>query len=413
MKKQVLALFVGFMTMASFAQKNELKAAKKALKKQDFITAMTALDAATPLMAAAPDKMKAQYFFFKGQALAGKKEFRNAGASFRELKELEERIGKMNLSKKAAPFLDAMIKEVSERAIQLYGESSYNEASEGFYTTYLLSPVDTSFLFNAAISATQGEAYDVSLNYYKVLKDVGYTGLSVMYMATNVASEEEENLGTKQQRDLMVKSGTYSNPKDVSTKSRRADIVKNIGMILTLQGKVDEAIVAVQEARKENPGDLNLLLTEADLYIKLKRMDKFETLMKEAVALDPTNPTLYFNLGVVNYNQERPVEAKVYYLKAIEFNAEYADAYMNLAVLILDKDEEIIEEMNNNLSNFKKYDALEQQQKAVYAEALPYLEKADGLNRTIDTVRTLLNIYENLEMEEKAVEFRALYKALR
>ena len=69
--------------------------------------------------------------------------------------------------------------------------------------------------------------------------------------------------------------------------------------------------------------------------------------------------------------------------------------------------------MNKNLSNFKKYDELELQQKEVYREALPYLEKAHSLKKNLDAVRTLLNIYENLEMEEKAKEFRALYKAMR
>ena len=29
-------------------------------------------------------------------------------------------------------------------------------------------------------------------------------------------------------------------------------------------------------------------------------MDKFGALMEEAIKLDPTNPTLFFNLGVVN-----------------------------------------------------------------------------------------------------------------
>jgi tetratricopeptide (TPR) repeat protein len=142
-------------------------------------------------------------------------------------------------------------------------------------------------------------------------------------------------------------------------------------------------------------------------------MDEFGALMTEAVKMDPNNAVLYFNLGVVNYNQKRFEEAKGYYKKAIELKADYSDAYMNLAVLILDEDVKIVEEMNKNLSNFKKYDELEKRQKKVYKEALPYLEKSDSLKRNIDTVRTLLNIYENLEMEDKAKVFRELYKSLR
>ena len=86
---------------------------------------------------------------------------------------------------------------------------------------------------------------------------------------------------------------------------------------------------------------------------------------------------------------------------------------MNLAVATLDKDAAIVEEMNQNLSNFKKYDELALKQKAVYQEALPYLEKADSLNRNLETVRTLMSIYDVLENTTKADEYRALYKSMK
>ena len=47
--------------------------------------------------------------------------------------------------------------------------------------------------------------------------------------------------------------------------------------------------------------------------------------------------------------------------------------------------------MNKNLNNFKKYDELEVQQKNLYKKALPYLEKADGIKRSLETVKSLLN----------------------
>ena len=44
MKKQILTIALGLLTVSSFAQKNELKAAEKAIKKQDFTTAVTSLN---------------------------------------------------------------------------------------------------------------------------------------------------------------------------------------------------------------------------------------------------------------------------------------------------------------------------------------------------------------------------------
>ena len=211
----------------------------------------------------------------------------------------------------------------------------------------------------------------------------------------------------------MIKLGQYSNPTQEVSPSKQADIVKNIGYILVNQGKTEEAIIALQEARRASPKDVNLILNEAQLYIKLKKMDKFGALMEEAVKLDPTNPTLFFNLGVVNANEGKIEDAVKYYKKAIELKPDYADAYMNLSVAMLSEEKAIVEEMNKNLSNFKKYDELQAKQKALYKKALPFLMKADNIKRSEGTVRTLLNIYDTLEMEKEAEALRPIYKELR
>ncbi|APG64097.1 hypothetical protein LPB136_01355 [Tenacibaculum todarodis] len=414
MKKQILALTLGLMTVGAMAQKNELKAAEKAIKKNDFSGAITAISSAESLMSNMDAKLKAKFYFLKGKAFAGKKDYKNAADAFNSLLKHEEATGKAKYTKEAAPMLNKLISDVSQKAIKQYNESKdFKNASENFYLTYQLSPKDTAFAFNAAVAATQAKDYDSALKYYKELSDIGYTGIETQFVATNKETGVVENLGTKQQRDLMVKAGGYIKPETKSTKSKSADIVKNIALILNTQGKTDEAIVAMQAARKANPKDLNLLLNEADLYIKLKKMDKFGELMEEAIQMDPNNPTLFYNLGIVNFNQGKVEEAKNYYNKAIELKPDYKDAYMNLAIAILNKEQAIIEEMNKNLDNFTRYDELEKQKKEVYKEALPYLEKADGFKRSIETVRTLLNIYETLENEEKAAEFRALYKAMK
>jgi tetratricopeptide (TPR) repeat protein len=149
------------------------------------------------------------------------------------------------------------------------------------------------------------------------------------------------------------------------------------------------------------------------LYIKLNQMDKFGALMKEAVKLDPTNPTLFFNLGVVNAGEGKIDAAVKYYKKAIELNPDYGDAYMNLAVAMLTEEKALVEEMNKNLSNFDKYDALQEKQRVLYRTALPFLLKADTIKRTKGTVRTLLNIYDTLRMEKEADILRPIYKEMR
>jgi tetratricopeptide (TPR) repeat protein len=413
MKTKVIALFLGLASLTMFAQKDEIKAAEKAVKKQDYGAAVSSIKAAEAMIGSMDAKMKAKFYYIKGQAYQGTKDFQTAADAYNALEDLERKTGKEKYTATVKPLKNQMVQEVYKKASEQYKSKDYANAVGNFYLTYKLSPQDTTFVYNAAISATLNKDYDTALKYYRELLDLGYTGISTMYFATNKETGVKENLGSKENRDIQVKIGAYKDPVQEQTDSKVGDITKNIAYILKEQGKTDEALAAVKKARGMFPDDLNLILTEADIYYQLGDTEKFGELMQQAVKEDPTNPQLFFNLGVINFDQGKKEEARGYYEKAIELKDDYADAYMNLAVLILDEEKAIVEEMNKNLSDFDKYDELLAKQKGVYKKALPFLEKADKFGRNVNTVQTLMNIYSTLEMTEKEKEFSDLYKKLR
>jgi len=413
MRTKVIALFLGLASVTMFAQKNEIKAAEKAVKKEDYGAAVSSIKAAEALIGNMDAKTKAKFYFIKGQAYQGTKDFQTAVDAYTALEDLEKKTGKKKYTAAAKPLKNQMVQEVYQKAANQYKSKDYANSMKNFYLTYQLSPQDTTFAYNAAVSATLNKDYDSALKYYQELLDIGYTGISTMYFATNKETGVKENLGSKENRDIQVKIGAYTNPVQENTQSRVGDITKNIAYILKEQGKTDEALKAIEKARGMFPDDLNLILTEADIYYQLGNNEKFAELMERAVKEDPTNPQLFFNLGVINFDQGKKEEARGYYEKAIELKDDYSDAYMNLAVLILDEEKAIVEEMNKNLSDFDKYDELLLKQKGVYKKALPYLESADKYGRSINTVQTLMNIYSTLEMTEKEKEFSELYKKLR
>lgn len=414
MKNQILALTLGLFTIVAFGQKKELRTAQKAVDKKDFNGAMASIKSVEGMLETMEPKYKAQYYYLKAQTLAGTKKYKAAADNFNKLFKYEEEIGKAKYTKDAKPQLQVIVQKVSERAIKLFNAGDkFDKASDDFYLTYKLSPTDTSYLYNAAISASRAKNYDKSLKFYKELRDVGYTGIAKQYFAVSAASGKKENVGNLENQKTYVKLGTHTDPTIEVSKSKEADIIKNIAYNYVNNGDTENATLAIQEARKVNPKDVNLILVEADIYVKLKQWDMFAKLMKEAIELDPNNPNLFFNLGVVNQNEGKTDDAVDYYKKAIELKPDYGDAYMNLAVAILAGEKEIVDEMNKNLSNFKKYDELAVKQKALYKKALPYLEKADELGRSIETVKTLLNIYDILEMTEKGDKLRVIYKEMR
>jgi len=421
MKKQLILLLAIFMGLSTYAQKDELKAAEKALKSGDVAAAKSAVDKADGLIANADAKSKAKFYFLKAKTyydIAKKNPALEANAydiaakSFQDLLNFEKETGKSKYSQEAEPLLATLVADVSNLGIKQYQDKDFKNAKNTLYQTYTLSKKDTAFLEYAANAAYLDKDYDVALTYFKNLKELGYTGITTTYTATNIDSGEKENFGSESQMDLMIKTNKYKDPVTAISKSKKGSIVKNIAFILVEKGEVENAIAAVQEARKVDPNDINILLTEANLLLKLGKKEEFAALMKEAIQQDPTNPNLYFNVGVISQEQGNAEEALKYYNKAIELDPNYGDAYVNLGALKLEKDKELVEEMNNNLSNFKKYDAIKLKQMELYKEVLPIYEKARSLRKDdIDIVRTLMSMYENLEMDDKFKEMKVLWDA--
>ena len=121
------------------------------------------------------------------------------------------------------------------------------------------------------------------------------------------------------------------------------------------------------------------------------------------------------NWFLLKYFKEHEFEkAKEYYKKAIELNPQYVDAYINLGSAMLEKDKELVEEMNKNLNDFDKYDQIKAEQVSLYKEVIPVYEKAYAINPDdVDTVRTLMSLYENTGMDDKFQDMKAKYDSMR
>jgi len=266
-------------------------------------------------------------------------------------------------------------------------------------------------LFYAASYAVNAEDYDKALDYYTQLKTLNYTGEGTIYLAVNKATGVEENFPTKKDRDAYVSAGTHEKPKDEKEPSKRGEIYKNIALILVQKGKIDEAKAAVAEARKVNPEDKSLILTELDLYLKVKDIPNYTRLVNEALEKDPTNVDLIYNLGVISTEAGKLDEAEKYYRKALEIDPNYFGANLNLAELLLRNDEKIVSEMNKlgtSEKDNKRYEVLKAEREKNFKIVLPYLEKAVESKDVNDAAkRTLLSVYNSLEMTEKAKALKA------
>ncbi|GAA4952205.1 hypothetical protein GCM10023314_27030 [Algibacter agarivorans] len=401
MKKQLIIALAFSISAFSFAQKKELKTLEKAIKNNNFPEAKAAVPQAESLLSAMDEKTKAKFYYLKGQALYanGKGSDADIQTALESLSKAESAYGsEINVLKQT------MSNGFLAKGNKAYENKNYSVASKYFEKSYRVTEKDTIFLYYAAATAVNEKEYDRALVLYEELKELGYTGITKEYYATNVETGEEEVLD-KNTRDLYIKAKSHIKPGQRLTDSKKPEIVKNVALIYVSQGDNEKAIAAMKEARAESPDDINLILTEANVHYKMGNVEEFKNLLQKATEMDPTNPELQYNLGVIAAESKHPEEAKGHYEKAIALDPNYINAYINMSALVLGEEEALIQEMNGlgtSKADDKRYDELREERQNLYRKAIPYLTKALEIDtKSISAAQTLMNIYSVLGETDK------------
>ena len=410
------------------AQKKELRKIDKLVLESFWEEAKDELENSKSLILSSEDKYKAQYYFYDAKVSNELKDFKNAINSLNSLNKLNPNSNLPSKLELDYSNLGLVISNsVVNSAIADNKNSNFIEAAEKLIMAYQMDvEKNIDYLYFAAGSAVNGKDYNLSLEYYVKLKNMGYTGIVDEYFVTNNETGVEEKV-SKTEYDLLKTSKDYSNPRIGQTESRFPEIVKNIALIYVQQGKNDLAEAAIKEAREIQPDDVSLLLNEADLYIRISNnsdndddrlfyRNKFKTLMEKAIELDPDNGILYYNLGVIYAEQGELDLAKEKYTQAIKLVPDYVDAYLNLVSVILEDEVSIVDEMNS-LGTSKKdnlrYDELKVKREDLYRECVPLLEELLNVSPTnIDALNTLKNIYGVLGNNEAFMKIKAKIEEL-
>jgi tetratricopeptide (TPR) repeat protein len=435
--KHIILASAVLVSVSSFAQKDELKKLKKIYEKEEIkgndLTEFKALlNKVEPLAIEEGDKIytgfyKAMIPVLESNAmdktmtpqqlqmayakLVTPKAISDLAAGLNATLDYEKKTGKKVYTDDIKETITSFKPTFIDIAIALGDAKQYKQASDVLYAAYQLDKNDQDNLFYAANYAVNAEDMDKALEYYYELKGLKYTGERSIYFALNNISKVEENFGdNKTLRDLAIKSGSHTKPSEEKIPSKAGLVYKNIALILVQKGKVDEAIAAVADARKANPDDSSLILTEAELYLQIKDYDTYTRLVNEALQSDPTNVDLVFNLGVISANANKLEDALKYYKSALEIDPNYFNALLNISELLLRADDKFVTEMNKlgtSEKDNKRYEVIKTERNKNFKSILPYLEKAVELKRDNEAAKkTLLSVYNALEMTDK-------YKALK
>jgi len=413
MKKVFYMLLMMFIGVNAFAQKKEVKAAEKALKSGDLKTAMAKIEEACSLKDNADAKTLDKIYFTKAEIYAAQDDLEKAVKMYKKVLQFEKDNGLKKYSADVRKKLNDLVVKLSTKANDALKKEDYATALKYFKLIYEIKPTDDN-LYTLALLQLYNNQNQEAYENLKKLYDKGYTGVKEMYMLTDKETGEDVNAGDKTTWELLKKSDKYTNARIEKTKNKRPEIITNMLYALNQLGRDDEAYQLIQQAKQEQPNNVDLIIGEANYYLKKGDNLKFAETMAKAYELDPTVPDYPYNAAIGYLNAKHYDKAKYYFEKTLEIDPNYKNAYYGLALVELAPEEALVEEINKNLSNDRKYKELKAQQQEMYRKAMPYLEKYLELEpNDINTVRTLKNIYLELGMTDKYQEMKAKLKELK
>ena len=162
--------------------------------------------------------------------------------------------------------------------------------------------------------------------------------------------------------------------------------------------KYSNAIILLENGKKEFPEDSQILLMLSNAYIKADKMDVAMDAFKLGVEKEPTNQYYKYNYGVLLLQNKDYEKAAVQFKGAVDIDPDYTNAVYNLAVTYVRWGTQVREEAEAAGVESEEF-------KEKFKLALPHLEGYLEKNPEDAAVWELLGkVYGNLGNNEKSME---------
>lgn len=230
-----------------------------------------------------------------------------------------------------------------------------------------IGAIDTGMYYNAGLAAINSGETKTAIKYFQLCADMQYLGITPYYQIY------ESYLG---------------------------------------MGDTLKAEATLMELPKLFPDDKTITLQLIDLYIKSGKNAEAQKYIKIAKEADPANYTLYFAAGIIYLNEENYDAAIPELQKSIDINPEVFDTQYGIGAAYINKAAEMFKAAND-IMDVKKYSDAVDLANAVYAKALPYMEKAYVLSPDDKyTMGSLKELYYRLKQTDKYNAIKAKLDAL-
>ena len=257
--------------------------------------------------------------------------------------------------------------------------------------------------FNAGVDSYNKKSYkDAMMNFDNAANTLSIAKVAdtvSLFYAAACANLAGEKVKQKQYYIDLLKN----NAKSIIIYSSLADLYR-------LDKDSANALKVIRAGKKLYPNNLQMTLSESNVYIFFNDVQKALSTLNIAAQKDSTN-YLVFNAIGINYQKiyedtAKPLNSRTdaykrseaAYLKAIKLKSDFYDVQLNLASLYFNSAVPIALKANGlPLEQKDAYDKLVAQANDYYKLALPYLKKADELQpNDLNTLNSLRQVYSSL-----------------
>jgi len=384
--KRTLILFALIMLVTvAFAQfKKDRTSAYNAWQKPDLVKAKEAIDKAITYPEAATD---AKVWYYRGG---------------------------IYLDIQVSPAKAVLAPDAINIAFEAYTKARELDTKEDFKTeiTAKLAAIGGEF-FNEGITLFQQPNYDAAIPYFEKAINIAKDNHVIDTLANygSALCYEKKAALDKAFLDKAIEKYQFL----VDIKMKEISIYTSLANLYKEKGDIDKATAILDLGKTMYPGNSDLIITEANIYISTNNHAKAVSSLMIAKEKEPKNVSVLYAIGVtydlLKNDTKLPDDERLKYFNAaidgyketIAVDPNYFDALFNLGAIYYNKGGDVINEANKlPINETAKYDKMLADGNNYLNLALPYLEQCETLQpKDKATLVSLKEIYTRLNLKDK------------
>lgn len=384
--KRTLILFALIMLVTvAFAQfKKDRTSAYNAWQKPDLVKAKEAIDKAITYPEAATD---AKVWYYRGG---------------------------IYLDIQISPAKAVLAPDAINIAYDAYTKARELDVKEDFKAdiTLKLKSIGGEY-FNEGITLFQQPNYDGAIPYFEKAINIAKGNHEIDTLANygSALCYEKKAALDKAFLDQAIEKYQFL----VDVKMKEVSVYTSLANLYKEKGDIEKATSILDQAKTLYPGNSDIIITEANIYISTNNHAKAVSSLMIAKEKEPKNVSILYAIGVtydlLKNDTKLPEDERAKYFNAaiegykatIEVDPNYFDALFNLGAIYYNKGGEVINEANKlPINETAKYDKMLADGNNYLNLALPYLEQCETLQpKDKATLVSLKEIYTRLNLKDK------------